>query len=135
MKILAIDFGLKKMGFAIGNETIKTANPLEPLQRKTLDYDIAHIKNIIDQYGINKVVFGYPLNMDGTKSEMIEEVEKFAHMVQQKIKLVVDFEDERLSSFEADEILKPYQPDLKKRIKLLDSMSAVIILKNYMGKG
>jgi len=50
MKILAIDYGSKRMGFAIGNTLLKTANPLEPLTRKNLRHDITHISDLVAQY-------------------------------------------------------------------------------------
>jgi putative Holliday junction resolvase len=132
MKILSIDFGLKRMGFAVGDTTLRTAAPITPLKRKNKDQDIHHIKNLIPEYDIDKIIIGYPLNMDGTKSKITIQVENFAKHIKKKIHIETEFVDERLTSFEAEEVLKSYQPNHKKRKQILDSISAFIILKSYM---
>jgi putative holliday junction resolvase len=134
MKILAIDYGLKRIGFAIGNSLIKTATPLEPLARKNSKQAVAYIKQLIIEYDISRIALGYPLNMDGTKSTMSEQVEHFSRRLQKALgpDMDIDLIDERLSSFEADETLKDLHPNYKKRKKVIDSMSAVIILNRCM---
>ena len=132
MKILAIDFGKKRMGFALGDTTINTATPLEQINRKSQEQDINYIRDLIAEYDIDKIVTGYPLNMDGTKSKISAEVETFSKTLQERIKIPVDFMDERLTSFEAEELLKNHKPDYKKRKKIIDSISALIILRSYM---
>lgn len=135
MKILAIDFGQKRMGFAIGDTSIKTAVPIRQINRKDLKLDIDHIKNIIYEYDIERIIIGYPLNMDGTKSQITEKVENFSKLLRKKIpEIDIEFIDERLTSFEAEEILKPHKPNYKKRKGILDSISALIILKSFMEK-
>ena len=67
MKILAIDYGEMRMGFSIGDTLLKTAVPLFPLQRKGGKEDLVHIENIIHDYEIEKIILGYPLNMNGSK--------------------------------------------------------------------
>lgn len=132
MKLLAIDFGMKRMGFAFGDTTIRTASPIAAIMRKNIEQDIGHIKNLIYEYNITKILIGYPLNMDGTRSKITFQVENFTKQLKKKINIATEFVDERLTSFEAEEILKSYQPDHKKRKKILDSISALIILKNYI---
>jgi putative Holliday junction resolvase len=131
MKILAIDFGIKKMGFALGNTETRTPVPLNPLLRKDLKRDLLYIKTIILDYEVKKIILGYPLNMNGTKNRMTRMVEEFASFLKKKLRLEIDLADERLSSFEAEESLKIPYKDYKKRKKMLDSVSALIILKNY----
>lgn len=132
MKMLAIDFGLKRFGFAIGDTTTNIALPINPLNRKTIEKDINYIKNLLNEYCINKVLIGYPLNMNGTKSKIINEVESFSEILKKKINIDINFFDERLTSFEAEEILKPFKRDYKKRKKIIDSISALLILRSYM---
>ena len=134
MRVLAIDFGMKRIGFAIGNTLIQTAAPHDPITRKDSKQTIQHIKKLIDEYEINRVAMGYPLNMDGTKSKITEHVENFTRRLEKAVgpEIGIDFVDERLSSVEAEENLKTHQPDFRKRKKIIDSMSALVILKRYM---
>jgi putative Holliday junction resolvase len=132
MKILAIDFGTKFLGFAVGDSTIKTAAPIDPITRKNQEKDFQYIKQLIDEYDISRIIIGYPLNMDGTKSETTLQVEQFAGQLKANIDIETEFADERLTSFEAHELLKSRHPGYKKRKKILDSVSALIILRSYM---
>ncbi len=134
MKILAVDFGMKRMGFAIGNSVIRTAAPIDPIARKDDARDIGYIEHLIDEYDISKILMGYPLNMDGTKSNITLKVEAFTGKLKEKIPgtIAVEFVDERLSSFEAEEMLKSHQQDYRKRKKVLDSISALVLLRSYI---
>ncbi len=136
MKILAIDFGLKRIGFAVGNTMIKTATPIEQLDRKNLEFDLEFILRIIDEYDIRHIIMGHPLNMDGTVGKIAVAVENFGNYLKKRIpqEIEVELVDERLSSFEAEELLKPIQGDYRKRKKVLDSVSAMMMLKNYLEK-
>ena len=131
MKILAIDYGKKRMGFAVGSMQLKVSTPIDHLNRKDLVCDLVHIKKLIDDLDIEKIVIGLPLNMDGTKSRITVEVDNFYRFLKKKINIGIEKVDERLTSFEAEEILKAQIPDFKKRKGKLDSMSAVIILNQY----
>lgn len=134
MKILAIDFGMKRIGFAVGTPAIKTATPIDPLIRKNSKEAVQFIKQLVYDYDISRIIIGYPLNMDGTPSPMTINVDNFMRRLQRS--MGPDFEivtiDERLSSFEAEEELKTLHYDYKKRKKHLDSMSALILLNRYM---
>ncbi len=132
MKLLAIDFGMKRLGFAVGSLFLRTATPIPPLHRKNNDTDIEHIRHLIDEYDISKIIIGYPYHMDGTKSDTGQKVEAFAQQVTEAAGVPIEYIDERLTSFEAEEKLKSHQPDYKKRKKILDSISALVILENYM---
>jgi putative Holliday junction resolvase len=132
MKILAIDFGMKRMGFAVGNTDLRTAAPIVPMVRQNEQQDTMYIQNLLDEYDIAKIIIGYPLNMDGSKSDFTLQVENFARQIKERFAIESEFVDERLTSFEADEMLKEFQPDYKKRKKVLDSVSALVILRSYM---
>jgi len=134
MKILSIDFGIKKMGFAYGSEELNIAVPVSQYRRTNIENDIEYIKKLINDYDIDKIIIGYPLNMDGTKSEMAINVERFIKKLRKKINNEVELIDERLTSFDAFEHLK--EPDYKfnKKKKIIDSMSALLILKDYLEK-
>ena len=134
MKVLAIDFGMKRIGLAVGNTELQTASPLPPIIRKNSKQAIVEIKQWIYEYEIEQIAMGYPLHMDGTASGITEQVEHFTRRLQKSVgdSIGITFIDERLSSFEAEETLKPIHHDYKKRKKHLDSMSALILLKRFM---
>jgi putative holliday junction resolvase len=134
MKLLAIDFGRKRLGFALGNPSISTAAPLDPFTYKNTKQALAHIKDLVDQYDVTRILLGYPLNMDGTASETSRQVEHFKSHLSKALGagIAIEYVDERLSSFEAEEELKPLHPHFKKRNRFIDSMSALVILRRFM---
>jgi len=132
MNILAIDFGSKRLGFAIGNSSLKSAIPLSQVPRKSREHDLHYIRQLIAEYDIEKIVIGYPLLLDGSRSDTTSAVEQFHNWLKREIGLPIGLIDETLTSFEAEEMLKSIHPDFKKRKKMLDSVSALIILRNYL---
>jgi len=134
MKILAIDYGKKRLGFAVGSLLLKTAIPLNYLNRVDLKFDLLYIKDLMSNHDIGKIIIGFPLNMDGTKGKITKEVENFYRFLKKNIKIEIEMVDERLTSFEAEEILKDHISDYKKRKNRLDSMSAVIMLNQYFSE-
>ena len=132
MKVLAIDFGEKRMGFSIGDTSVKTATPLPPMNRKKPAHDLIHIKKILDDYEIDKIILGYPLNMNGSHGPVTRKVEAFKSFLSKNIDIEIQFVDERLSSFEAEELLKPIIKSNQKRKKIIDSTAALVILKSYL---
>jgi putative Holliday junction resolvase len=130
-KILAIDYGRKRFGFAVGNRETRTALPLHPVDRKSNQQILSAIRKLVEEYEIGRIVIGYPLNMDGTRSETCTEVEAFVRLLETKIALPVDRIEERLSSIEAEDMLKTITPDFRKRKRVLDSVAAQVILMRY----
>ena len=123
MQILAIDFGLKKVGLAIGNTLTKTSMPIS-----TIFYKSKHeLFNLLEEHVIEWkpefIIIGNPLNMDQTESEMSKLAEKFSNQFSKKFNLAVQLVDERLSSFEAKEFAKDDN---------LDAMAAKLILDSWM---
>ncbi len=131
MKILAIDYGKKRMGFAVGSLVLKIPTPLDHLNRKDIHSDFLYIKDLIDNHDIGKIILGLPLNMDGSKGVIVKEVENFYRFLKKRLKIKIEMVDERLTSFEAEEILKDQITDFKKRKGKLDSMSAFVMLNQY----
>jgi putative Holliday junction resolvase len=95
---------------------------------------MAHICELIKEKEVHKIVLGHPLNMDGTKSEMTDEVEVFATELKAATNLPVELWDERLTSWEAEEILGKAGLTRKQQREMgaVDRMAAQILLKSYM---
>jgi len=130
LKILAIDYGTKRVGVAIGDSELKIAKPLCVL--KNDKHVLNHIKRLVKEYSIERIVIGNPLKPSGGKSKMSEKVEAFADDLRSEMREVdIILWDERYTSEETKEYLKGLSP--KKKRELKDKISAFIILRDYMG--
>jgi putative Holliday junction resolvase len=136
MRALAIDYGKVRIGLAITdiNKTIaypyKTIKASESLE-KSVDNVLKAIQEHISEIEI--IIIGLPLLLKGGMSEMTIEVKEFAKVLQTKIKIPVQFIDERLSSVMAQRHLKEnLKLNRKKRSKIIDTVSATLILQNFI---
>lgn len=123
MKILGIDYGTKRIGLAISDETQTLARELTILSPKEF---WQKIKDLIEQEGVERVIVGLPLNMSGHDSDKTREVQQFYDQLGQQVNVPLEFMDERLSSSMAEGL-----PGGKQNI---DSLAAQIILQNYLDK-
>lgn len=128
-KILAIDYGRKRIGLAISDELGLTARPLLIMQRKNRREDMRRLAEIVKKYAVAMVIIGLPLHLDGRRGEMAEEAECFAARIGKETKLPVILRDERLTSWDAEQITKESKSG--KRLEL-DSLAAAIILCEYL---
>jgi putative Holliday junction resolvase len=131
MQTLAIDFGAKRTGFAIGSPENKLTVPLKPLLHKNIGQLIRYIQELVREYDISEIAIGYPLNMDGSSGATCQRVDHFIAALQKQVSLCITRVDERLSSFSAEEMLKEFQHDYRKRRKTADSIAAQTILNWY----
>ena len=130
MRYLAIDYGTRRTGLAIcdPNETI--VSPLTVLQSKeTLPEKIAQIAK---DENVGAIVLGLPLNMDGSEGPQIQLVLKFADQLQARLTIPVYLQDERLSSFGAEEKLAPANLTRGEKKKRLDAVAAAEILEAFL---
>lgn len=132
MVILSLDYGEKRIGVAVGNSELKTSTPINPVKNINKESLLVKLKEIINEYEVAFVVLGYPLNMDGSESLMSKRVIKFKNLITNATGLEVKLVDERLTSFEAEEMLKSSRGDIRKSKIHIDSISAHIILTEYM---
>ena len=123
MQILAIDFGLKKVGLAIGNTVTKTSMPISTIFYKSKQELFNLLEKHVIEWKPEFIIIGNPLNMDQTESEMSKLAEKFSTQFSKKFNLAVELVDERLSSFEAKEFAMDDN---------LDAMAAKLILDSWM---
>lgn len=127
MKILGIDYGTKRIGLAISDETQTLArehsilSPTEFWQQ---------LDGLIDQEGIEKIVLGMPINMSGETTQKSEEVQSFNDQLQQRVSLPVELVDERLSSVMAESISGQGEGQHRQ----IDSLAAQIFLQNYLNQ-
>ena len=131
---MGIDFGGKRIGVAFSDPTKTLASGFKVIISKGSDRDIQTLTELAKEKKVSKVVFGLPLNADGTESNFTVVTRTFAEKFAKISGLEVEFEDERFTSLEAEEILKEAGLDWKKRKEVLDMVAAEIILQNYINK-
>ena len=138
-RILGIDFGMKRIGLALSDETKILASPLPTFQvtgklEDTVEQLVKQYKKqeIDLRYKLETIVVGFPLKMNGKMSFISDEVTLFAQLLEDATSLPVIKWDERLTSILAERALMEGSFSRKKRAKKIDQVSAVIILQNYL---
>jgi len=135
MRTLALDLGMKKVGLAISDPLGITAQPLDVLIRKNKVDDLRHIKDIIRDRNVTKIVVGLPLNMDGKPGERAKETYKFVEELKGEVEIPIRLWDERLTTMQANRILLQADVSRSKRKKVDDKMAAQLILQSYLDAG
>lgn len=137
MKVLGFDYGLSRIGVALGNTETSLATPLCAFNRKNQQPPWLEIEKLIQEWRPNRLVVGKPLYNDGSKSDFTEQAEKFARQLSGRFTLDVDLVSEQLSSLEAEQRLKSSrQAGRKKPIKKeeIDKLAAAIIVESWLAK-
>lgn len=136
MRILGIDYGEARVGIAVTDELNITAQGLETIQRKGSDKIVLRrLDEIFEEYNVDTIVVGMPLNMNGTISERAEITQKFVHKLKCKYnKMKIDTIDERLTTVEAHKTMNFLDVNKHKKRNIVDTISAVYILETYLNK-
>lgn len=142
MRVLGLDYGTKTVGVAVSDPLEITAQPLETIERKSagkLRQTLARIEAIIEEYGaagqqekIEKIVLGYPKNMNNTEGDRCEATVSFKNDLERRTDLEVVLWDERLTTVEAERILMDSGVRRENRKTYIDKMAAAVILQNYL---
>ena len=131
-RILALDFGSKNIGLAVTDELGFTAQGLPTLRRTNKRNDLDHLRRTIRQYGVHEIVMGLPLRMSGSEGIQSERVQVFAEELRRKFKLPVHLFDERLTSVEANRLLRETDMSIRRRGEVVDQLAAVLILQSFL---
>ena len=131
-RVLAIDYGTKRIGVALSDELGWTAQPLETLNRRTLDWDIAHIASLVGTYEVRQVLLGFPLQLDGREGPAIQAMREFQARLEQGVPVPVILWDERLTTKAAEDLLIAADVSRKKRKGVVDRIAASILLQSYL---
>lgn len=136
MRILGIDYGDARVGTAITDALNITVQGLETIERKNSDKIILRrLDEIMQEYEIDTIVVGMPLNMNGTKSERAEITEQFIHKLKCKYnKIKIETIDERLTTVAAHRTMNFLEVNKNKKRNIVDTISAVYILETYLKK-
>ena len=131
-RILAIDYGARRMGLAVSDPLGITAQGLETLERKNKRGDFARLERTLRKYEVSEIVLGYPLRMSGEAGAQSQKVSEFAETLRQKFQIPVHLWDERLTSAEANRLLREAEVSTRKRVQAVDRMAAVLILQSFL---
>jgi len=131
-RILGLDVGARRVGIAISDPLGLTAQGLDTLQRKNKKHDFALLYRIIREYDVREIVVGLPLRMSGAEGVQAVKSQAFADDLRKHFKLPVHLWDERLSSAEANRLLRETDLSIEKRGQAVDRMAAILILQNWM---
>lgn len=133
-RIIALDVGTKRIGIAISDPLGISAQGLEVYHRVSLKEDLLALEKIIREHQGSRVVVGMPRNMDGSYGPAADRVRVLAKALQEQISVPVEFQDERLTTSQAEKVLIEGHMRREKRKEVIDKQAAVLILQQYLDR-
>lgn len=130
--LLGLDVGDVRIGVAVSDVLGSGAHPLCTLTRTNRQRDIIAIGDLVSIHNVERIVIGLPISLDGTIGTQAEKIQKFGDRLSEGLDVPVEFLDERFTTSEAEEILDRIEMNPKDRKKIIDQVSAVIILDEYL---
>ncbi|GIU82914.1 MAG: putative pre-16S rRNA nuclease [Pyrinomonadaceae bacterium] len=133
-RILSLDIGLKHVGVAVCDELRISVKPLVTLQRGSWKKLLKDTMKLIEEYNVVALVLGLPLNLDGTENEMTSHVKRLYRNYSLSLKIPVFLQDERLTSYEAERLLKAKGYSIREINRHRDQVAAAIILEDFLSR-
>ncbi len=131
-RILGLDVGSKKIGVAISDGLGITAQGLETIRRQNKGKDFEALGRLIARHRVAGIVVGYPLRMSGVAGTQAEKMARFAEELRQRFQLPVHLWDERLTSAQANRLLRETDMSIQRRAEVVDRLAAVLILQSWL---
>jgi putative Holliday junction resolvase len=131
-RVLGLDVGSRTIGIAVSDPLWITAQGLETIRRENKRKDFAKLADVIIEYQVAEIVVGYPLRLSGAEGTQSEKMQVFAEELRKRFKLPVHLWDERLTTSQAQRLLKEAEVSIEKRGKAVDRMAATLILQSWM---
>jgi putative holliday junction resolvase len=131
-RVLALDLGKRRIGLALSDELGITAQGLETLERSNIREDLARLAQLASDKNVTLILMGNPLHMSGREGRQTEYTRDFAERLHAATGLPVEFRDERLTTVEAERVLRQSGISIQKRAKAVDRLAAVILLESYL---
>lgn len=135
MRIIGLDYGSKTVGVAVSDELLITAQGVEIIRRKSeskLRQTLARIEVLITEYEVDRIVLGFPKNMDNSEGERCEKTREFQAMLERRTGLPVELWDERLTTVAADHAMMEAGIRRENRREYVDQIAATLILQGYL---
>jgi putative Holliday junction resolvase len=131
-RILALDVGKRRIGLAVSDPLGITAQGLQTLQRTRVRDDVAALATLIREYDVGLLLIGHPLHMSGDESRQADYTRDFAGRLTRETGVAVKLWDERMTSVQAERVLKESGISIEKRARAVDQLAAVILLESYL---
>lgn len=131
-RIMALDYGDRRIGVALSDPLGITARPLLTLTRTTWESDLERIRTMTREHDVRRIVVGLPLDMDGTRGERVRLTEVFMERVRRATGIPVHPWDERLTTLQAERALLEADLSRTRRRRVIDQVAAVILLQSYL---
>ncbi len=131
-RVLALDLGKKRIGLALSDPLGITAQGLTTLQRTRIRDDLDALAKIVVENEVTLILMGHPLHMSGREGRQAEYTREFAGRLTERTGLEIRFWDERLTTIEAERVLRSSGISIEKRARAVDRLSAVILLGSYL---
>jgi putative Holliday junction resolvase len=131
-RILALDYGLKRIGLAISDALGITAQGLHTLERTRLEDDLRHIHELVEEHAASRVIVGNPVSHKGGETSMSRQVAVFVEKLQRRLECPVELWDERLTTAEANRMLRSSGIGIEKRRRARDRVAATLLLQSYL---
>ncbi len=133
-RILALDYGTRRIGLAISDELGLTAQGLETLERTNIREDLARLAALVRDKSVRLILMGDPVRLSGRAGSHAEQVRRFARRLERRTGLPVRFWDERLTTVEANRLLREAGVGARERRQAVDRLSAVLLLESYLDR-
>jgi len=131
-RVLGLDVGSRTIGMAVSDPLWITAQGLETIRRENKRNDFAKLADVIVEYQVSEIVVGYPLRLSGAEGTQSEKMQVFAEELRKHFKLQVHLWDERLTTSQAQRLLRESEVSIEKRGRAVDRMAATLILQSWM---
>jgi putative Holliday junction resolvase len=131
-RVLAVDYGRKRIGLALSDELRLTAQPLGTLLRINRQADLRRLRETCRSHAVSRIIVGHPLHMTGEAGEMADESARFAARLRKELGLEVELVDERLTTWEARQIRPGSNRDKGRKRPSVDDLAAAVLLRDYL---
>jgi len=133
-RILALDLGERRIGLAVSDPLGLTAQGLKTLERRNRRHDLEAIREAAEQYEVGLILVGHPLHMSGRAGTQAGRAEAFAEELRRRLGVEVRLWDERLTTVEAQRVLRSSGIGREKRKQAVDRLAAVLLLQSYLDR-
>ena len=133
MRIMGLDMGESRIGVALSDELLLTAQGLCVLRSRGVAHDLEQVGELLAKHGVTQLVLGLPKNMDGSRGAMAEKVLEFGRQLAEKVPgIAIEYWDERLTTTAAQRVLVEADMSRAKRRQVVDKVAAGLILQGYL---
>ena len=131
-RLIGVDMGSKRVGLSISDENRKIATPLKTINYENIQILTDELKKIADENNVHAIIFGNPINMDGTEGSSSQSVKDKVKLISEKIQIPIFLWDERLSTVGAFNLSSELDVNVTKRVKNIDKNAAAFILQGVL---